>query len=71
MLVDVPALDPVIGDVADAQLRLPLLTTYGDPSRMVVHPALVLADCERRGREASLSAAILDRQSVRTADQKG
>ena len=35
-----------------------------------VHHALVLADRERCGREASPSAAILD-QSVRTADQKG
>jgi transposase len=36
-----------------------------------VHHALVLADRERSGREASPSAAILDSQSVRTADQKG
>ena len=36
-----------------------------------VHHALVLADRERCGREASPSAAILDSQSVRTADQKG
>jgi putative transposase len=36
-----------------------------------VHHALVLAVRERCGREASPSAAILDSQSVRTADQKG
>jgi putative transposase len=36
-----------------------------------VHHALVLADRERSGREASPSAAILDSQSVCTADQKG
>jgi transposase len=36
-----------------------------------VHHALVLADREREGREASPSAAILDSQTVRTADQKG
>lgn len=36
----------------------------------VLH-ALVLADRERCGREPSPSAAILDSQSVRTADQKG
>ena len=36
-----------------------------------VHHALVLSDRERCGREASPSAAILDSQSVRTADQKG
>jgi len=36
-----------------------------------VHHALVLADRERCGRQASPSAAILDSQSVRTADQKG
>ena len=36
-----------------------------------VQHALVLADRERCGRQASPSAAILDSQSVRTADQKG
>ena len=36
-----------------------------------VHHALVLADRERAGREASPSAAIIDSQTVRTADQKG
>ena len=36
-----------------------------------VHHALVLADREREGRDASPSAAILDSQTVRTADQKG
>lgn len=35
------------------------------------HRALVRADRERCGREASPSATILDSQSVRTADQKG
>ena len=35
-----------------------------------VHHALVLADREREGRDASPSAAILDSQTVRTADQK-
>lgn len=32
---------------------------------------LVMADREREGREASPSAAIIDSQTVRTADQKG
>ena len=36
-----------------------------------VHHALLMADRERAGREASPTAAILDSQSVRTADQKG
>ncbi len=36
-----------------------------------IHHALVMADREREGREASPSAAVLDSQSVRTADQKG
>ena len=36
-----------------------------------VHQTLVMADRERNGREPSPSAAILDSQSVRTADQKG
>jgi transposase len=36
-----------------------------------IHHALVMADREHVGREASPSAAILDSQSVRTADQKG
>lgn len=36
-----------------------------------VHHTLVMADRERSGRSASLSAAILDSQSVRSADQKG
>ena len=36
-----------------------------------VHHTLVMADRERIGRAASPSAAILDSQSVRTADQKG
>ena len=36
-----------------------------------VHHALVMADRERVGREPSPSAAILDSQSVRTADQRG
>ena len=36
-----------------------------------VHHALVMADREGAGREASPSAAILDSQSVKTADQKG
>ncbi len=36
-----------------------------------VHHMLVMADRERAGRDASPSAAILDRQSVKTADQKG
>lgn len=35
-----------------------------------VHHALVMADRERAGREASPTAAILDSQSVRTADQR-
>ncbi len=36
-----------------------------------LHHTLVMADRERDGREASPSAAILDSQTVRTADQKG
>ena len=36
-----------------------------------VHHTLVMADRERAGREVSPTAAILDSQSVRTADQKG
>src|SRR4029453_15026304 len=36
-----------------------------------VHHALLMAAREQAGREASPSAAILDSQSVRTADQKG
>ncbi len=36
-----------------------------------VHHALVMMDREQTGREASPTAGILDRQSVRTADQKG
>ena len=36
-----------------------------------VHHAVVMADRERVGRQPSPSAAILDSQSVRTADQRG
>ena len=36
-----------------------------------IHHTLVMADRERNGREPSPSAAILDSQSVRTADQQG
>lgn len=36
-----------------------------------VHHTLVMADREREGRDASPSAAIIDSQTVRTADQKG
>jgi transposase len=36
-----------------------------------VHHTLVMEDRERAGREASPSAAIIDSQTVRTADQKG
>jgi transposase len=36
-----------------------------------VHHTLVMADRARAGREASPSAAIIDSQTVRTADQKG
>ncbi|MFC6689703.1 hypothetical protein ACFQBU_19360, partial [Jhaorihella thermophila] len=35
------------------------------------HHALLLEDRERAGREASPSAAVLDSQTVRTADRKG
>ena len=35
------------------------------------HHMVLMADRERVGREASPSAAIIDSQSVRTADQKG
>lgn len=36
-----------------------------------VHHTLVMADRERAGRAPSPSAAVLDSQTVRTADQKG
>src|SRR5215212_4930643 len=36
-----------------------------------VHHTLVMADRERAGRDPSPTAAILDSQSVKTADQKG
>jgi transposase len=36
-----------------------------------VRHAPVMADRERAGREASPSAAIIDSQTVRTADRKG
>jgi len=36
-----------------------------------IHHAVLMADRERAGREASPSAAIIDSQSVRTGDQKG
>jgi transposase len=36
-----------------------------------VHHTLVMADREREGRDASPSAAVIDSQTVRTADQKG
>ena len=36
-----------------------------------IHHAVLVVDRERAGREASPTAAIIDSQSVRTADQKG
>lgn len=36
-----------------------------------VNHTLLMADRERAGREASPSAAIIDSQSIRSADQKG
>jgi transposase len=36
-----------------------------------IHHAVLVADRERVGRAASPTAAIIDSQSVRTADQKG
>lgn len=36
-----------------------------------VHHTLVMAEREREGRDASPSAAVIDSQTVRTADQKG
>lgn len=36
-----------------------------------VHHALLMEDRERAGREPSPSAAVIDSQTVRTADQKG
>lgn len=36
-----------------------------------VHHALLLEDRERAGRDASPSAAVIDSQTIRTADQKG
>jgi transposase len=36
-----------------------------------IHHAVLMADRERAGRDASPTAAIIDSQSVRTGDQKG
>ncbi len=36
-----------------------------------IHHALLVEDRERSGREPSPSAAVIDSQTVRTADQKG
>ena len=36
-----------------------------------IRHAVLMADRERAGREASPTAAIIDSRSVRTADQKG
>ncbi len=36
-----------------------------------IHHAVLMADRERAGRDASPMAAIIDSQSVRTGDQKG
>src|SRR3546814_15979380 len=36
-----------------------------------IHHTLVMADLGRAGREPSPSGAVLDSQTVRTADQKG
>ena len=36
-----------------------------------IHHVLLVEDRERSGREPSPSAAVLDSQTVRTADQKG
>jgi transposase len=36
-----------------------------------IHHTLVMADREREGRDASPSAAVIDSQTVRMADQKG
>jgi transposase len=36
-----------------------------------IHHLVLMADRERTGREPSPSAAIIDSQSVRTADQRG
>lgn len=36
-----------------------------------VHHTLVMTDRERESRDASPSAAVIDSQTVRTADQKG
>jgi transposase len=36
-----------------------------------IHHAVLVADRERTGRDASPTAAIIDSQSVRTGDQKG
>lgn len=36
-----------------------------------IHHAVLMADRERAGREASPTAAIIDSQSVRCGDQKG
>jgi transposase len=36
-----------------------------------LHHTLVMADREREGRDATPSAAVIDSQTVRTADQKG
>ena len=39
--------------------------------RSRVHHTLLMADRERVGRDASPTRAIIDSQSIRTADQKG
>jgi len=39
--------------------------------RSRVHHALLMADRERVGRDASPTGAIIDSQSIRTADRKG
>jgi hypothetical protein len=62
--------------MAASAASLPTLADGLSPSaplgaRRGLDEGLVMADRERAGREASPSAAIIDSQTVRTADRKG
>jgi transposase len=55
--------------LADGLLLPPPLQAEGVWER--IHHAVLMADRERAGREASPTAAIIDSQSVRAGDQEG